>query len=236
MVDAVFEVRLNGASQLADILSGFLLYDLGPGTRLRRLPSAEIPYPLRKDDSNLRFTPIQRVETGRYSILIGDPNVVVSCELPYPKWANFKKDILNVMQRIAKLNELDGYIDRYSVKYVNLIQAADFQEQITKINTSIRLGSLKVRDELFTLQVHQVENDIYHILSIATGASGNFNGKEVAGVLVDVDSIKNVNIPNFQVFVDSLEDELEGLKQSNKAKFFGCLTKETIKEMGPTYE
>lgn len=53
---------------------------------------------------------------------------------------------------------------------------------------------------------------------------------------MDVDSIKNVNIPNFQVFVDSLEDELEGLKQSNKAKFFGCLTKETIKEMGPTYE
>ena len=45
LVEAVFEVRLNDAPQLADILPGFLLHDLGPETKVQRLPSAEIRYP-----------------------------------------------------------------------------------------------------------------------------------------------------------------------------------------------
>ena len=235
LVEAVFEVRLNDTPQLADILPGFLLHDLGPETKVQRLPSAEIPYPMRKEDTNLRFAPIQRIETSNFSILIGDRNVIVSCNLPYPKWPNFKASILDVMARIAKLG-LPEAIERYSVKYVNIIPASNYKEQIAKIAISTKLGDLEIRDEQFTLRVQRIEEEIIHILTISTGAGAKSNGSEVFGVLVDIDSIKNVNIPNFQIFVDNLEDGLEGLKQSNKEKFFGCLTKEAIQEMGPTYE
>ena len=99
---------------------------------------------------------------------------------------------------------------------MNLIQALSNQDQITKINTSIRLGDLEIRNEPFSLRVHQIENDITQILSINTGAKGNLNGNVVFGVLVDVDSIKSVKIQNFRAFADSLENDLVGLKQSNK--------------------
>lgn len=235
LIDAVFEVRLNGAPQLADILPGFLLHDLGPETRVLRLPAAEIPYPLRKEDANLRFAPIQRIETHGYSILIGDQHILVSCKFPYPKWPNFKTQILDVMNRISKLR-FQGSIERYSVKYVNLIEAPTLQEQISKIAIGVKLGNLEVLDEHLNLQVHRKEGDLIHILSIVTGAEGKLKGKEVFGVLVDVDSIKSVNLPNFQVFTSNLKKDLEGLKQTNKEKFFGCLTKDTIEEMGPIYE
>lgn len=235
LVDAVFEVRLNGAPQLADILPGFLLHDLGSGTKVLRLPAAELPYPLRKEDANLRFAPIQRVETNGYSILIGDRHILVSCKLPYPKWPSFKANILDVMSRISKL-VFPGSIERYSVKYVNLIQAPTLQEQVSKIAIKAKLGDLEIREEFFNFQVHRKEGDLIHILSIVTGAEGKLNGQDVFGVLVDVDSIKNVNLPNFQDFADSLKDSIEDLKQSNKEKFFGCLTQKTIQEMGPTYE
>ena len=235
LVDAVFEVRLNGVPPLADILPGFLMHDLGPETSISRLPAAEIPYPMRKEDTNLQFAPIQRVEADTFAVLVGDRNVIVSCKLPYPKWPKFKSIILDVMARIARV-VLPGSIERYSIKYVNLVQASTSQEQIAKIDIEIKLGDLKIRDEHFTLQVHSVEEDVVHILSIALGASGQINGKDVLGVLIDIDSIRNVNVPDIQTFANNLEAGLERLKQSNKEKFFGCLTEKAIQEMGPTYE
>lgn len=137
LVDAVFEVRLNDVPPLADILPGFLLHELGKGTTVSRLPAAEIPYPMRREDINLQFAPIQRVETGRFSILVGDRNAIVSCKLPYPKWPNFKPVILDVMARLARVG-LEGSIERYSVKYVNLIQAPTYQDQIAKVAIDIK--------------------------------------------------------------------------------------------------
>ena len=235
LVDAVFEVRLSGSPPLADILPGFLLHDLGKGTSVNRLPAADIPFPMRNGDPNLQFAPIQRVEIEGFSILVGDRNVIVSCKLPYPKWPNFKPTILDVITRLGKVG-LSGVVERYSVKYVNLIQAPTHQEQINRISMNIRLGDLEVLSEQVTLQVHRREEDVIHILSIATGANGQINGQAVSGVLVDIDSIRNVNVPSIRAFANGLEEELESLRQSNKEKFFSCLTEETIAEMGPTYE
>lgn len=235
LVDAVFEVRMNDAPPLADILPGFLLHDFGKGTSVTRLPAAEIPQPMRQKDANLKFAPIQRVDLEKSSILIGDRNVVVNCRMPYPKWPTFKAVILDVLERIAKLG-LSGSIERYSVKYVNLIQAATIAEQIAKIDLEIRLGDLKVTEEHVNLQVHRREDDIVHILSVITGATGLVNGREVSGVVVDIDSIRNVKVPDILTFVNDLENGLESLRHSNKKKFFSCLTDATIEEMGPTYE
>lgn len=235
LVDAVFEVRLNGVPPLADILPGYLLHDLGQGTQVTRLPAAEIPFPMRKEDANLQFAPIQRIDLDGFSVSVGDRNIIVSCQLPYPKWPNFKPVILNVMSRVAKIG-LPGTIERYSLKYVNLIQAPTFQEQIKKVAMDITLGDLQVSTEHVTLQVHRREEDVVHILSIATGANGQINGNAVSGVLVDIDSIRNVNVPDTKTFADNLAEGLESLRQSNKKKFFSCLTEETIEEMGPTYE
>lgn len=235
LVDAVFEVRLNGVPPLADILPGFLLHDFGHGTTVARLPAAEIPYPMRKDDPTLQFAPIQRIDIDGFAILVGDRNIIVSCKLPYRKWSGFKPVILDVMSRVAKVG-LPGSIERFSVKYVNLIQAPTYQEQIEKIAMEITLGEHKVTGEHVSLQVQRWEEDVVHILSISTGASGEIDGHAVTGVLVDIDSIKNVNVSDIQTFAESLGGDLETLRQSNKEKFFSCLTAATIREMGPTYE
>ncbi len=235
LVDAVFEVRMIDAPPLADILPGFLLHDLGKGPKVTRLPAADIPYPMRKGDANLQFAPTQRIDLEQFSILIGDRNVIVSCKLPYPKWANFKPMILDVMQRIAKAG-LPGTIERYSLKYVNLIQAESHLKQINKINAHIKLGNLEVTEEHIKLQIHQDEGGVVHILSVSTGASGNIGGHMIDGIIVDIDSIRKLDGPNIEDLVNGLADEIESLRQSNKEKFFGCLTEETIEEMGPTYE
>lgn len=237
LVDAVFEFRLSGGQSLADILPGFLFHDLDqPKPTISRLPAADIPQPMRATDPALQFAPILRLDWREFFISVGDRNVIINCKLPYPKWPNFKKAILDIVGRIAKM-EMGGHVERYSVKYVNLIPAPSFADQVKKIRMEIRLGDVQVDDDHMSLQVHRREGDIIHILSVMTGAQGQMpDGRLLFGVLVDVDSIRAVRDLPFQTFAASFEPELETLRQANKVKFFGSLTDATVQEMGPIYE
>lgn len=236
LVDAVFEVRLDQATPLSDVLPGFLLHEFGKAAKVTRLPAADIPFPMRQSDPNLQFAPTQRIELEKFFISVGDRNIVISCKLPYPKWASFKAHIIETMNRIANL-DLPGKIERYSVKYVNLIPASTFSDQISKIRMEVSLGDLSVKDQHLSLQVHEKDEDVIHILSVVTGARANMpDNTQAYGVLVDIDSIRNVSIENLASFPDNLEEGLETLRQANKSKFFSCLSAATIEEMGPTYE
>lgn len=235
LVDAAFEVRFLNAPPLEDLVPGFLLGDKGAAVEVSRLPAAEIPYPIRQQDPNLRNTPTQRISYKGYSILVGHQNIVVSCALPYPKWAAFKDVILDVMESIAKM-DIAGSVERYSLKYVNLLQAPGYAEQIDKVDMSIRLGELNLGEEHVSLQAHKRDGDVVHLLSIITGANGELSGEPVSGVLVDIDSICDKGFATVPEFRDDLERDLESLRQSNKQMFFNCLKANTISEMGPTYE
>ena len=212
LVDAVFEVRLNGSQSLADILPGFLFHELdNPKPVIARLPAAEIPLPMRANDPGLQFAPVLRLDWRQYFISVGDRNVVISCKLPYPKWPNFKAAILDIVSRIAKI-DLDGRVERYSVKHVNLIQAPNFAQQVKKIRMEIRLGDVQVNDDHMSLQVHRKEDDIVHILSVVTGAQGQMpDGSHLFGALVDVDSIQGVGNLSFSEFANSLEPSVRHL-------------------------
>ena len=236
LVDALFEVRL-GQTSLADILPGFLFHDLpAPKPQITRLPAAELPQPMRANDPALQFAPILRMDWGDYVISVGDRNVMISCKLPYKKWGHFKAAILELTTRIGKVGT-SGKVERYSLKYVNLIQAQSLAEQVAKIKMSITLGEVEVKGDYTTLQVHRQEEGIIHILSVVIGAEGQMpDGKRVAGAVVDVDSIRNVDVADFATFAAGLEPGLEQLRQANKRKFFTCLTQATIDQMGPVYE
>lgn len=233
LVDALFEVRLNPSSSLADIIPGFLMHDLGGESRMTRLPAADLPFPMRRHDPDLQNAPLLRIEWGHYFISVGDRNIVISCKMPYPKWPKFKAAILDCLGRISKLNP-EGSVERYSLKYVNLVPATDYADQIGKVRLDVTLGDLHVSEQHISLQVHEKTSDAIHIYSIVTGAQARTNeGKQTSGILVDIDSIRNLSVPSLRELASSIKDGLEALRQENKSKFFSCLTDSAIKEMGP---
>jgi len=203
---------------------------------MRRLPAAEIPQPMRANDPALHYAPTQRLEWGNYVIAVGDRNVIISCKLPYPKWPNFKSKILEIVELIAEVG-VAGNVERFSVKYVNLIEAPSLAEQIAKIDLTLRIGSLEVNDDHFDMKVHHVEGETIHILTVITGATAGMpDGREAFGVVVDIDSIRNIQPIPFDAFAQGLDGELETLRLSNKIQFFGCLKQATVDEMRPVYE
>lgn len=236
LIDAVFEVRMGGTPQLADLLPGALFGQLSPKPSIQRLPAAEIPQPIRDQDPNLAFQPVIRLDWREFIISFGDRNLAISCKLPYPKWPAFRAAILDIVAKVAKVG-IVGPVERYSVKYVNLIQAPTLAAQIEKINIAVKVGDVEAKDDHLSVQVHRSEGDTVHIMSVVTGAQVNIHdGKTVFGAVVDIDSIHKAHFTDFSLFAAKLEPALESLREANKIKFFSCLTEKTIHEMGPQYD
>jgi len=236
LLDALFEVRFKESPMLSDLLPGYLFSTLSPKPVLHRLPASEIPQPMRKSDPNLKFSPLVRLDWGDYYIAIGEKVISISCKLPYPKWPKFRETIFEIVRKIIEL-DLEGSIDRYSVKYVNLLQAKSLDEQSSNIDLKLQLGSINANAQPINLQLHQAEEEILHILSIVIGANVTLEDGSVAfGAIVDIDSIRFCDSLPLDKFNSELIDNLESLRQANKIKFFSCLTENAVKNMEPVYE
>lgn len=237
LVDAVFEVRMGGAPHLADLLPGALFHQTAAKPTLQRLPAAEIPQPIRDQDPNLAFAPVIRLEWERFTISLGDRNLIISCKLPYPKWPAFKQFIMDIVGKVAQVG-IVGPVERYSIKYVNLIEAATVASQIDKINMELRVGNIKVLEDHISVVVHRNEHDTIHIISIMSNAHIiRSDGETISGVVVAVDSIREKkHFADFRVFSEQVGPQIESLRHENKVKFFSSLTEATINEMGPKYD
>ena len=211
-------------------------HHLDPKPEISRLPFAELPQPVRANDPNLRYAPLQRLDWDKFVIAVGDSNLAVGCKLPYPKWSAFKGAILKIMGIISNA-EIEAAVERISVKYVDLIEAETLAEQIGKIDLSVKLGTQNVRDDQIHLRVESAEDDIVHVYTVTTGVSVNLqDGRSLTGVKVDIDSVQDVDSMQLSDFTQTFEPRLEKLKQTNKEKFFSHLRQKAIDEMGPRYE
>lgn len=236
LVDAIFEVRFSEVPCLSEILPGALFSKLEIKPEISRLPAAEIPQPMRAADQNLRFQPVVTLGLEHFTVSIGDQAFSINCKLPYPKWAAFKNEIINITSLIRDIG-ISGRVQRYSLKYVNIIEAASIEDQIKKVNLDIHLGSFDVKDEAFSLMVQKPEKSTLHLISIISGARATLaGGRDLSGIVVDVDSIRHLSSMEYSSFVDSLAVEVEDLRVENKIKFFSCLTEDAITELGPVYE
>lgn len=237
LIEALFEVRFDGDSSISDIVPGAFFGSFGEGATIERLPAAEVPRPIREQDRNLKYAPNVSLHFERYMIAIGDHSLVVACKLPYPGWIEFRDTIKETLHKLERL-KLVKSIERFSLKYVNIVPGTSFSDQLAKLRLSIALADRAVSDEKFSLRITFNEDDITHLIHIASGASGTLhhNNKEMSGVIVDVDSITITNNVALDGWWEQLSKNVDLLRDANRRWFFSCLTKEALKEMEPVYE
>ena len=238
LVEAIFEIRFRGESNFASIIPGYLFEHLDKEDKptITNLSPLEIPRQIRATIPELTYAPIVNLDQRRFRISVGENSIVVSCKLPYPKWPSFKEKIFEVLTKICDIVR-DYEIERYSMKFVNIIEANSFEEQIGKIELNLMLNNSNEIGEDLHLVFHQKENDFVHILTIKTNANVKFSEEnERNGFMLNVDTIKYCNGLSFEPFIQKMRSDLEVLKLKFKKKFFDCLTNETIKSMEPEYE
>lgn len=236
LIDVVCEIRFSSSLSFSDVLPGLLMAKFpGEISKIERLPIASIPAQLRDQDPNLTQQPLLRLVWRDFLVLAGNRTLGVACKLPYPGWIAFKNAVMDMVLSID--HELFHQIDRYSMKYVDLIEGADTRELIKQVNINLTVGNYQLEAENFLVRLEIPEEPHIHIVQLTAPATTQFqDGSHKSGMIVDVDSICNCSTTDISAFFESFSDRLERMHTANKNIFFSCLTEEAIKCLDPVYE
>jgi uncharacterized protein (TIGR04255 family) len=241
LVDALFEVRfVSPVPAASSVLPGLLFSKLsmsaGSPARIERLPVSDLPAQLRNTDPLLKFQPLLKLYTDRFQIMVGDSSLTIACQLPYAGWALFKPKIVEIIGILKDTNLIER-IERYSMKYVDIVDGNDITEQIKRTSMELIIGEYKLTSEPFSVTVEITRDEFINIVQIAgpSGASLSTGGTRT-GVLIAVDTVVNHDTSDLGTFIRELPDRLESIHTHNKTMFFECLTEETINYLEPVYD
>jgi len=236
LIDAVFELRFSSDVAASNVLPGFLFSKLKGNKNIKRLPAAELPKPVRDTNSNLQFTPLVQLHWDNWIISISDSSLLVGCTLPYPGWKDFKPAILQIINIVNEVDIIKS-VQRYSMKYIDLITLKDLHEQVASVRASIVLGNHTLEKEHFSLRIEIPKEKHLHAVNIISSAVATLqDGSKKAGIIVDIDTITNADNQPFNTWIEQLSENLESMHTANKEMFFECLQPKTIESLGPVYE
>lgn len=235
LVDVVFELRFKSLVPASNVLPGVLFGMLNAG-EIQRLPAADLPSQIRDVEPTLKYAPLVQIKWERFLILVGDKSIAVSCQMPYVGWAAYKEAILKVLGTLTTLSFIEG-VERYSMKYVDLLPYEDLAGQVAALDIDLRFGAHKLTKELFQARIEIPEDGFIKIIQVAAGATVmSADGSAQNGAVVDVDIARPMQGESLAKFMESGPESLDEIHHLNKATFFGCLKAETIDSLGATYE
>lgn len=133
------------------------------------------------------------------------------------------------------MTKLAATAERYSLKYVNLLEMSP-ESQLSLLNARFELAGESVSHKGFRLRAERHGGGVITIIELSTGAVVQLPDGNHAGLLFNVDSIRETiatDSPN--EVLDDPYRHLDRLHETCKGTFFGLLTDETISSLGPMW-
>lgn len=181
--------------------------------------------------------PTVRLAWRDNSIFITEKSVGLSSVLPYTGWKQFSQCIVELFENVIDSGLIDG-IERYSVKYVNLLKSTSNAKPQEQLDWSLRVGETQLEMGNVQLRSEMELNGVMTVVSLASDAQvvGPNSVGPTSGTILDIDTLCTVHIQDLKSFKNELPERINTIRKMNKQTFFNCLTSESINAMGPTYE
>jgi uncharacterized protein (TIGR04255 family) len=224
IAESIFEIRFETKlPDVGELLPGMVYPHLKKDyPTLTRLPIGELPKAVRKQQANLAYTALQRLQGDRRSVSLGDQVISLSVIRPYPGWEGFR-DLIEEVVRAAKATDLISSVTRVALRYSNIVQLGP---------NAYDLSPLDVRLEL-NIRAEITRNGCTSIVQVGSNATASVEGKDpLVGVLLDVDTQQPGPFSDFWSEYPSIVDNIH---RTEKEIFFGLLRDESIKELGPRW-
>lgn len=238
LLDAVCELRIDSSMELHNVVPGQLLVEHASPLSIDQMPAGGLPQQLRANIPGLLDAPLVRIHFDHYLVLCGRASVAVACKLPYPGWSAFKPQICSIFKTVLKLPVVRS-IQRYSVKYVNLVEEKDLNDQFKLLDWKLSVGEHEVRSGSVQLRCEvSGPDDMVTNLQISTGGIAQVPNvaEQKYGAVVDADTVKPYKTTDINKFKEELETRLDSVHSENKKWVFESLRQSTIDAMGPTYD
>lgn len=228
ILEAIFEVRFKSSIPAVSELLPGMLYPILKGIvgTPERLFPMDLPADFLESNPELKYQPRVRMRGDQFAVLIGDSSIIISCPRPYVGWIEFKKIILTVLNSLRDTNLIES-VERYSVKYVNLLPGADLAEQFSLVNYTAHLGRHDLTQSASSTKVEIIEDGLNNLIEIRANATVHIPaGDNFLGLLLGVDTI----CLKPTEFWEQLESNVEAVHLKEKSIFFNLLTDKAIKQ------
>lgn len=193
ILEAIAEVRFaSGAPNgvVGTVLPGLLFGDLkAEYPDIQGHPSAQIPAAFRAQNPELRYLPSTTLKGDGRSLNVGDCVLALSFAQPYPGWESFRAAILKVWE-LTRKSGLVSSIERFSLKYVNMIDAPQDSNHFDRSTIRLSLGDHVVTCEPTTVRTEIRRDRFIAVASIVTQAIAVGDPAHY-GFVVDLDVICN---------------------------------------------
>lgn len=232
LVDAIFEMHFS--AQSADqVLPGLLFPRLDGEKRMEKLPISDIPEVIRRNNQNLAAQPLRRLFWDRYILSFGESMFGVACQLPYPGWSAFRKQIIFLTGLVADTGIIER-VSRFDLRYVDLIDGQGPADLGPKLDASLVLGGMQLTDYPLHMQAIVKQGGMPHHVTLTFPvelAVGDARARR-RGMLLAVSTRSEVACLGVE-FLAKLQNMLNAVHQANKETFFACLSDDAIQAMGP---
>lgn len=236
LLDAIFEVRFSGSSSASVVLPGALFSKIQGIKSVEQLPIAELPKAMRDADPNLKYSPLSRLDWGKFFINVGDFSLSINCKHPYPGWEEFKPAIIKVIEAFSG-SGVSATVDRYSLKYIDMLSASDDRQKVSMINFDVTMAGHKLEEEPFHIRIEIPRDGLKNIVQVISAAQATLHtGIKREGIIIDVDTVATFNAITLEKLLGDFSDKLDVIHHTNKAMFFDCIMPSTLKSLEPVYE
>lgn len=236
LVTVLFEIRFSSEnSTFSNIMPGILFTELGLKNSFRT-PHAEIPDIVRQQNFDFKYLPTVGFSWQDYNVLLGDNVLLLAVNSQYKGWQHFKEHICKLMGVVQK-HQLISIVERFSLKYVDIIDYPTSQDMSEYLNMNVYLGGEDFLGPFLNLRSEKQEGDSVTIVQLAGNARAQ--GPEIKtreGFLIDIDCIINKSNISFEDFMSGFQCELDTLHNKNKTVFFNFLTDKALTHLGAVYE
>lgn len=230
ILEALVEFRFE-QPELPELVLGRLLdLALWEGYTQVRLPTADIPQPIREGDPQLRYQPLVELRKidGSRVVKIGGRVMSYHVTGPYPGWGYYRKEIGTILKEaMEKLQSLQ--LSRIGFRYINVLRADKHHvTSLADTNVVLKVGN----EELTTsVMVHYLRSGERHstTVRIATPDLVGGNVPEGFALLCDIDVATK---PGLVTATHSeAMDWIEEAHNREKAEFFALLPPQVVERL-----
>jgi uncharacterized protein (TIGR04255 family) len=127
-------------------------------------------------------------------------------------------------------------LQRYSLKYVDMLSVQAGDSVSEWINLNVALGNVALSNQPFQMHM-QIESGGYiHALLVGSPAQAQgVDGITREGMVISVDTMFLNGLPDFPTLIEQLRERVDDLHSSNKQVFFDCLTANAVEKLEPEY-
>lgn len=201
-------------------------------SKVESLPLAMTPEPVRNADPNLRFRPLYRLINNNdpnYIVQIGPADITISSSPEYIGWERFYQNIESILSTVFELDIIRNVI-RIGLRYINFFDSINIFDGNTRVHISIDDSELPYKETQLRTIINN--GNMNSIVQVMNEVLVNKMGKTFMGSVIDIDTFINVGLDDIEKQKECI---IQQLHEEEKKHFFGLLTENFIKNLGPSY-